>query len=156
MARRGRECEDAWGGFDGQASIYDPKEEKSYESLVWKYIVGIALLALAAVIYMHSRELKVIQNGTCIVASYEPDEYGNEYAWYTDETGKHYKYDVSGLSAAHEGTEIKIYYVDNIREGIPQTKWQLWAAYYTFFGALLGFSVWRIVKIYKNVNKQVE
>lgn len=150
MARRGRECEDAWGGFDGQETVYDPKEEKSYESLVWKYIIGVAVVALMAVIFLHSKELKVINSGSCIVASYEVDEYGNEFAWYMDEAGRNYKYDVSGLSAAHEETQIELYYVDNIREAIPRTKWQLWAAYYAFFGALLGVSLWRIVKVYKS------
>lgn len=150
MAKRGRECEDAWGGFDGQETVYDPKEERSYESLVWKYIIGIALIALAAVIFLHSKEMKIINNGTCIVASYELDDYGNEVAWYTDEANRHYKYNVSGLSAAHDDAEIKLYYTDNIRDAIPKTKWQLWTGYYAFFGILLGVSLWRIIKVYKS------
>lgn len=149
MVRRGRECEEAWGGFDGQATVYDPKEERSYESLVWKYVMGIALIALVAVIYIHSKELNIINKGTCIEASYEQDEYGNEFAWYTDDKNRYYKYDVSGLNVVHEEKSIELYYVNDVRDAIPRSKWQLWAVYYTFFGTLLGISVWRIIKAYK-------
>jgi len=150
MAKRGRECEDAWGGFDTQATVYNPEEEKRYESTVWKYIIGVALAVLALVIYMHAKELNIVNNGTCIVASYYVDNSGNEIVRYSDENNKLYIYNVSGLSAVHEENQIRLYYLENIQDAVSKTKWQLWAAYYAFFGALLGISVWRIIKIYKN------
>lgn len=156
MARRGRECEDAWGGFDTAQTVYDPKEEKRYESLVWKYLAGVALVVCALVFYMHTKELHIINNGTCIVASYDVDSHGNEIVRYSDENEKLYMYNVSGLSAVHEETQICLYYLDNVQDAVSKTKWQLWAVYYLFFGILFGFSVWRIIKINKNVNKQVE
>ena len=59
-------------------------------------------------------------------------------------------YDVSGMSAVHEDSQIQLYYLENIQDAIPKTKWQQWALYYGFFGILLGISVWRIVKVYKS------
>lgn len=149
MARRWRECEDAWDGFDTQATVYNEKEEKQYEGTVWKYLGIAALVVLALVIYMHSKELHIIHNGTCIVASYKVDSLGKEIVRYYDENNRLYIYDVSGMSAMHGETEIRLYYLENIQEAVPQTKWWLWAMYYGFFAALLSVCVWRLYKIYK-------
>lgn len=149
MARRGRECENAWDGFDTSETVYNEKEEKRYEGTIWKYLAMLALVLLALIIYMHVKELNIINNGVCIVASYDVDSFGNEIVRYCDENNKLYMYDVSGMSASHEDAQIRLYYLENIQDAIPKTKWQLWIMYYSFFGLLLGVCIWRLGKVYK-------
>lgn len=150
MARNSwRENENAWDGFDTRASVYNEKEEKRYEGTIWKYLAMVALVLLGLIIYIHSKELHIINKGKSITASYSVDSKGNEIVKYCDENDKLYLYNISGLSVEHDENLIQLYYLDNVKDAIPKTKWQLWLMYYLVFGTMLSISVWRLRKVYK-------
>ncbi len=149
MKRRTRECEDAWEGFDGRQYEYNEVEERKYESSVWKYLAVGSILLFLIVIFMHTKELYIILQGECIEAVYYIGSDGSEIAKYESPEGKVYRYNISQMNSVHTKDKIMMYYIDNVQEAIPKTKWTLWCMYYMFFGCLGGLSIWRIRKIYK-------
>ncbi len=149
MKKHYREAQDAWEGFDGGEYVYNEKAEKRYESSVWRFLAGAAILMLCFVIFMQAKELVIITTGNRIEAAYSESLNGAETAKYVDTNGKIHLYDVTGLNSVHTEEEIILYYVENIDEAIPKTSWKQWIVYYSFFAVVGGISIWRLRKIYK-------
>lgn len=138
----------AWEGFDGQETVYDEKKAKRHEASIWFYLLGFSLLILVIIIHNHMSEIITIQNGTCIEAKYSVMGNGNEVATYYDDDGKPHFFNISGMNAVHDGSTVKLYYMDDINEAITKAPWYERLFHYSFFGVIFGISLWRILKIY--------
>ncbi len=149
MKKRYRESEDAWEGFDGREVVYNEKEEKRYESTVWKYLLGLAIIVLIIVVLKHIGEIQLYSQGHCIEAVYVKYENGSEVARYVDADNKLHIFDITGMNSVHDREMVKLYYEENMRDAKPLTRWTEWALYYTFFGLMLLISIWRLRKVYK-------
>lgn len=143
----GEYVRDEWDGFDTANHVYDDKKEKSFQSRIWVCIAIIMGLVLLFVTSNLITEIKVLTQGTEIVAQFD-DKWS--IAKYIDENGNSYSYDLSSYYPKHEGTVVSLYYIDDIYKAIPQNTLSSWLVNYTLFGAIFGLCVWRIVKIYKN------
>ncbi len=149
MKKQYRESEDAWEGFDGREVVYNEKEEKKYESTVWKYLLGVAIIMLLIVVFKHVEEIRLYTKGHCIEAVYMKNGNGTEVARYINEDNRLQIFDITGMNAVHDGERVKLYYMENINTATPMTRWTEWALYYIFFGVLLCVSLWRIFRVYK-------
>lgn len=149
MRTRSAEAANPWDGCGTGENVYNEKEDKRYQSSIWKYLFGVAALMLAFVIFNHGRELNVIWNGTSIEAEYYLGDSGRPMARYYDENGQLYIYQISATRAVHGENTITMYYTDTPRDAIFASTWISWAGYYVFFGVILAISLWRIIIIYK-------
>lgn len=149
MRNRSAESTNAWDGCGAGENVYNEKEDKRYQSSIWKYLLGVAIFMLAFVIFNHAKELNVIWNGTAIEADYYIDDLGRPMARYYDENEKLYMYQISASRAVHGEDTITMYYFDTPHDAIFKSTWTSWAWYYVIFGVIFAISLWRIIVIYK-------
>lgn len=149
MRNYSAEATNAWDGCGTGENIYNEKEDKHYQSSIWKFLLGLGAFMLAFVIFNHAKELNVIWNGTSIEASYYTDSTGRATARYYDENDKLYTYQISASRAVHGKDTITMYYLDTPGNAIYESTWTSWSLYYLVFGTIFAISLWRIIVIYK-------
>ena len=141
---------DLLDGYDSSQVVYDEKQEKKYHAGIWICIAFCMGLVLIRGIVFHIEEIYQVASWQCIEADYNEE---TMYATYKDADGVWYQYNVSGLSPVHDGNKIKLYYEEDMRAAEPVSTLSFWLGAYALLGGLIGFSVWRIVRIYKGKKK---
>lgn len=135
-----------WDGFDGNATIYNEKEEKSYQARIWWALFVVALLVIVRGVYGQIKEYRVVSVGNTIICDYNEE---TMQASYKDPEGRFRMYDISGYDPQYEGKQITLYYTDSIEFAIPKNTLWSWVKIYVMFGAALFFVSWRLYRIYK-------
>lgn len=144
-----------WDGFDNQSIVYDDKKEKHWQSSVWKVIAFFSAAMLIYIFSNHMKELYIINHGNNIEAVYNKDIM---VASCFDKNGEWHSYDLSGYYPVVQNDHVILYYMDDIKKAQPRNSTISRILFYMFFGVILVFAIFRIVKIYgyhKKLNLQL-
>lgn len=134
--------------YDYEENKYvDPKEERSYESRIWWALILVGLLVLAFSLYQSVKSFDLYKNGSCIEVDFEE---GSTSAFYTDENGKLYSFNITGYSLNVNDGKLKLYYKDKIANATPINSAKTWIMGYGISLILIGLSIYKIRKIYKS------
>lgn len=137
---------DLLDGFDGREIVYDEKAEKSYHARIWWALFIAAVLILLRGVTFHLEEMKLVQDGNMILASYHET---TAQATYREENGIYHQYDISGFTAQHNVDTIPLYYEEDIAAAQPVHVGSFWLQTYLIFGVATLFCGWRLWRIYK-------
>lgn len=124
----------------------EKKTKKKWNFMaVWLVLAILSFLILASLVFGHINEWSAMKFGQTIEAQYHEDESGI-YATYQDEEGTEYTFDLMSYYPVHDGEKINLYYLTSISEAQPANTLVSWLKDYVIFGAVFGFSMWRLQK----------
>lgn len=137
---------DLMDGFDAGEYVFDERAEKRYHARIWIVIAACMAAGLLWGIFLHVKEISLKLHGNCIIAEYDAEKM---HARYQDENGRVYLYGLGSYYPAYEGDSVRLYYRQNINDAVPATAPVFWLEAYALLGGIMGFCIWRIVRIYK-------
>lgn len=127
------------------------REEKEYQSAIWKGFLAFCLLLLLYTVYHHSKELITVFTGTAIICEYEEGNIpGQAFAVAKYKTDNQiYYFDLEGYAPVIKNNTVTLYYTEQISQAIPRNRTSSWLRSYILFGGISVLSIWKIRKIYK-------